>query len=136
MKKILYTLFSLSLTIIATAQCGTDEYNRRLVQDKVEPGENYVEYLERTRGFEFEENYDTKTKKAIRTIPVVFHVVHAYGEENISKEQIEDQMRVINEDFQRLNADTSSTRAFFKDRAANFELDSIKVSIFELRISN
>ena len=123
MKKILFTLFNFGLVLVATAQCGTDEYNRRLVQDKVQPGENYVEYLERTRGFEFEENYDAKTKKAIRTIPVVFHVVHAYGEENISKEQIEDQMRIINEDFQRLNADTSQTREYFKDRAANFELE-------------
>ncbi|PCJ66293.1 MAG: hypothetical protein COA58_05830 [Bacteroidetes bacterium] len=123
MKKILHILLGLSFTLAATAQCGTDEYNRRLVQDKVQPGENYVDYLERTRGFEFDENYNAKTKKAIRTIPVVFHIVHAYGEENISKAQIEDQMRIINEDFQRLNADTSSTRAYFKSRAANFELE-------------
>ena len=48
-----------------------------------------------------------KTKKATRTIPVVFHVIHAYGDENISKAQIEDQLRVVNEDFQRQNADAS-----------------------------
>ncbi|MDA8886591.1 M43 family zinc metalloprotease [Bacteroidia bacterium] len=123
MKKILYILFGLAFTNAGMAQCGTDEYNRKLVQDKLEPGENYIDYFEKQRDFEYGNGYNVKTKKAVRTIPVVFHIVHAYGAENISKAQIEDQMRIINEDFQRLNADASKTRAVFKDRAANMELE-------------
>ena len=122
MKNILFALGAITFSLISYAQCGTDEYNRQLVADKLLPGEDFADYLERTRDFEFEESYDSKTKKAIRTIPVVFHVVHAYGAENISKEQIEDQMRIINEDFQRANADTSNIRAVFQSRAADFEL--------------
>jgi PKD repeat protein len=49
--------------------------------------------------------------------------VHLYGEENISKEQIEDQLRILNEDFQRLNADTTNTRPMFKGRAADCEVE-------------
>ena len=122
MKNILFAVIAITFSLISNAQCGTDEYNHQLVADKLLPGEDFVDYLERTRDFEFEESYDTKTKKAIRTIPVVFHVVHAYGAENVSKEQIEDQMRIINEDFQRTNADAANTRSVFQSRAANFEI--------------
>lgn len=123
MKNILFALVGLLFSINVFAQCGTDEYNHKLVADQLLPGEDFADYLERTKGFAFEETYDTKTKKAIRTIPVVFHIVHSYGESNISKEQIEDQIRIINEDFQRRNADAVNTRPFFQSRAANFELE-------------
>lgn len=54
-----------------------------------------------------------------RIIPVVFHVVHMGGPENISKEQIEDQIRILNEDFSRTNEDTVNTRDIFKPVASN-----------------
>jgi hypothetical protein len=53
-----------------------------------------------------------------RIIPVVFHVVHMGGAENISKAQIEDQIRILNEDFSRTNADTVNTRDIFKPVAS------------------
>lgn len=46
-------------------------------------------------------------------IPVVVHVIHTYGPENISKAQIDDQIRILNEDFRRLNADRTKTRQVF-----------------------
>ena len=39
------------------------------------------------------------------TIPVVFHVIHNNGAENISNAVIEASMVNLNEDFQKLNAD-------------------------------
>jgi PKD repeat protein len=54
-----------------------------------------------------------------RIIPTVFHVIHQGGNENISQEQIEDQMRVLNEDFSRQNTDAANTRAEFLGVAAN-----------------
>ena len=106
-----------------TAQCGTDEYNRRLLENKLQNGESFADYIERNLDFEFETSIDPKTKKATSVIPVVFHVVHSYGPENISKAQIEDQLRILNEDFQRLNSDKSKTRSFFTSRAANMGLE-------------
>jgi len=41
------------------------------------------------------------------TIAVVFHIIHDYGSENISDAQILDEMRILNEDYRKLNADTS-----------------------------
>lgn len=60
---------------------------------------------------------------AVRIIPVVFHIVHTYGDENISKAQIDDQMRIINEDFRRLNADRTNTRSIFLGDAADCEIE-------------
>lgn len=121
MKKLIYSLLSLLAFSTASAQCGTDAYNYELVKDKLTEGEDYTDYIE--RNFEYHRGEVVHQKKASRIIPVVFHIVHAYGEENISKEQIEDQMRIINEDFQRTNADASKTRDIFKSRAANLDIE-------------
>lgn len=60
---------------------------------------------------------------APRIIPVVFHVVHMYGSENISKAQILDQMRILNEDFKKLNADTTNIDPTFKSVAADCNIE-------------
>lgn len=52
-------------------------------------------------------------------IPVVFHVVYNGAAQNISESLLESQIDVLNEDFQRLNADTNNTRAIFQSRAGN-----------------
>ena len=123
MKKSVYTIFSILISALAAAQCGSDEYNHSLVEDKLSEGQSYADYLENIYNLKHDESLDLKTKKATRIIPVVFHVIHAYGDENISKAQIEDQLRVVNEDFQRQNADASQTRDVFKSRAANFNVE-------------
>ncbi|MCK9613686.1 MAG: PKD domain-containing protein [Bacteroidales bacterium] len=60
-----------------------------------------------------------------RIIPVVFHVVHFGGTENISKEQIEDAINLINIDYNKLNADTgvSNTYPAFNAIRANCNME-------------
>lgn len=69
------------------------------------------------------------TPKAVYRVPVVFHIMHQYGSENISRAQIDDCLRVLNEDFNRQNADTNDTRAMFKPLAAAFNIEFIRASI-------
>ena len=57
-----------------------------------------------------------------RVIPVVFHVIHEGGTENISYEQIEDQIRILNEDYTRTNPDASNTSAVFLPVAADCQV--------------
>lgn len=66
-----------------------------------------------------------KTSATIVTIPVVVHVIYASAQDNISKAQILDGLRVLNEDFRRQNADTAQTRALFKSVAADFEIEFV-----------
>lgn len=52
-------------------------------------------------------------------IPVVFHVIHMNGPENISDEQLRDAIRVLNNDFNRLNTDWEYVRPEFLDLVAD-----------------
>ena len=52
-------------------------------------------------------------------IPVVFHVIHENGIENISQEQIYDALNILNRDFRKLNADTADIVDAFDDIAAD-----------------
>ena len=63
MKKILYLLITLIVSQTVTAQCGTDEYNRRLLKNKLQNGESFADYIERNLDFEFETSIDPKQKK-------------------------------------------------------------------------
>ena len=58
-----------------------------------------------------------------RVIPVVFHIIHAYGPENISDAQIYDAVDKLNIDYQKLNPDTIDTYIDFISRAANCHLE-------------
>ena len=50
--------------------------------------------------------------------PTVVHIIHNAGVGNITDSQVVDGLRVINEDFNRENADTSLTRDLFKPYAS------------------
>ena len=58
-----------------------------------------------------------------RIIPVVFHVIHEYGPENISKAQILTQMDRMNKDFSLSNADTSLIPTPFRKLAVNCQIE-------------
>ena len=64
----------------------------------------------------------------IYTIPVVVHVIHnisseTIGGKNIPTQQIIDQIAVLNEDYRRLNADTSNTPSLYKPVAADIQIE-------------
>jgi PKD repeat protein len=57
------------------------------------------------------------------TIPIVFHILHAGGPENISNEQIEDAVATMNEDFQLLNADAANVNPAFAGIVADVNIE-------------
>lgn len=56
-------------------------------------------------------------------IPLVFHIMHTYGPENITKEQVEDAVRILNLTFQKLNPDTGDVIPLFQGIFANPEIE-------------
>lgn len=62
-------------------------------------------------------------------VPVVVHVIHNYGTENISDAQIVDAINILNQDFAGANADTSDVVAAFKSiiGQTNFEFRLAKL---------
>jgi len=57
------------------------------------------------------------------TLPVVFHIIHQYGSENISDEQVFDAMRVLNEDFNKENPDWDNVVSQFLPLVADVDIE-------------
>jgi len=66
---------------------------------------------------------DFKGTAQVITIPVVFHVIWNDPIQNVSDEQIQSQLDVLNQDFRFLNADTLSSTHPFRDRAADAQIE-------------
>lgn len=56
-------------------------------------------------------------------IPIVFHVLHEYGNENISDEQIYRVVEIINRDYRKQNADTINIVPEFVNIAADTKIE-------------
>ncbi len=56
------------------------------------------------------------------TIPIVFHILHQGGFENISDDQVKDAVRILTEDFCKLNGDTSDVVSSFKNKIGNAKI--------------
>jgi PKD repeat protein len=64
-------------------------------------------------------------KGVIYRIPIVFHVLHNNGIENISDEQIMDQLAILNRDFRKLNADTATVQSDFVGMPTDAEIEFV-----------
>jgi PKD repeat protein len=126
MTKLSVTAFCLIIaSSVAFAQkpCGTT----KAVQDALSI---------RPQGIIDMQNLETETmndvpnnNRALKVIPVVVHIIHNYGSENISKDQVLNAISILNRDFQKQNADTSTVITAFKSRVAapNFEFRLAKL---------
>ncbi len=104
--------------------CATDEINREL--------EDQYPYLKDIRAEmdAYVQEYITNAlaqqgprRSQVYTIPLVIHILHNYGVENISDEQVYDAVRILNEDFRKRNADTTQIVPAFRDIAADCEIE-------------
>ncbi len=121
--KISALLFTCLLSFNAFAQndfrCSTPEMNR------IELEKNPEARARRAALREFIDHYtETKEdKNDVYIIPVVFHVVHNYGSENISYNQVADAVRILNEDYRKMNSDTSYIIDEFKPLATDARIE-------------
>lgn len=72
--------------------CGFDTYVRQNKASVVKANKNILQHA----------GTDTRSADSIKITPVVVHVLHNNGPENISDAQIESQIRVLNEDYGKL----------------------------------
>ena len=103
-----------------THHCGQSILTEKWFAEKPEAYRKYLEQVERTKSLSQNHHPSINNRGEIKyTIPVVFHVLHQDGPENISYEQIEDQIRILNIDYQKKNADTIDVVPQFKDIIAD-----------------
>ncbi len=65
----------------------------------------------------------TTTSTATYIIPVVFHVIHNYGSENISDAQLKDGIDIVNKTFRKLHPSNSSIVAAFQGIHADCDIE-------------
>ncbi len=104
--------------------CATDEYREAVVQNNPDQQMIYdrVEEIIQNTIADIKSRKN-KTNATVYTVPVVFHVIYNSLEDNITRAQVEDGMRVLNNDFRRMNADTVNTRTIFQNIAADIEIE-------------
>jgi PKD repeat protein len=127
MKKVIkFFLFILFLSNIVSSvcaqesPCGATEMIEKSLQKNPSLRLLMEQENENAINFRYEKNGAEATNKII---PVVVHIIHTYGSENISKAQVEDELKILNEDFQKLNSDTNQIVQAFKSIAANSEVE-------------
>src|SRR5687767_5440639 len=106
-------------------KCYTHEHTQQLIQNDPSLQEQYQNYEEHIKSLAENASQVKQegTQSVLKVVPVVFHVIHEGGSENISRAQMLDMLRIINEDFKRLNADTIDTPAPFAAVAADCEIE-------------
>lgn len=106
------------------AHCGFDEHLEKMLSEDPSGMQVILEHNAKTEDLKRARlNGESVRGGGPRIIPTVFHVIHNGGSENISYEQIEDQIRILNEDYRRLNEDTVNTRAEFLDVVADANVE-------------
>ncbi len=102
--------------------CGFDYHTEQMFAEHPELRQEAIERRLRFR----EQGINFQDRSGSITIPVVVHILHDNEIGNISDEQVKDGLRILNEDFNRQNPDTSSTRntanAPFEPVAADMEI--------------
>ena len=124
------TKLILSLLVIFSLQINAQENNKKcittqLVENELENNIEYILMRENLIDYQKENKKNNYQKQQIITIPVVIHVVHRTQDmvgnnTNISNLQIEDQLRVLNEDFSKTNPEfPNPPRNTFQNYAGN-----------------
>ena len=120
-RNFLPVLFLLStLSAVAQYRCGTDiENNKKRARNPflVAHQDEYNDLM-RAEMLNLQTNRDGELE-AVLTLPIVFHILHLDGAENISDAQILDAVEVLNRDYAKLNPDTINIVNGFDTIAAN-----------------
>lgn len=121
-------IFSGSAFAQELKHCGTTEAMKKIFAEHPEIYQQYLqeEEINKVKDEEaYQQGYPGMSNRSsvpLYTIPVVFHIIHQNGTENISDAQIHDQMRILNEDYSKMNANNANTVAAFQSISADCQI--------------
>lgn len=128
MKKIYAIAIAMCFVILnaASAQerklCFTDEVYREMIVEHPEMLQEQQQLEQFTQDYA-RQHANARQSSTVLIIPIVFHIIHNYGPENISDAQIHDAVAVLNRDYRKLNADTSVIIPAFQGMATDIEVE-------------
>lgn len=103
--------------------CGFDGNLQQQFLNNPELREEYERWRKNVQDAVSQMDLEKSPAGVLQIVPLVVHVIHDNGIGNISEAQIIDGVRVLNEDFVRLNADTTETRPVFKPHAGSADFE-------------
>lgn len=124
--KLSYIIFYILLHNSSNGQnvdfCGQQHIVSQWFKKNKSSNEQFNQHVDKIR--KMSKNVDHYSNEFNRspikyTIPVVFHILHLGGTENISEAQILDQMKILNRDYQKFNSDTSFIIPEYKSNIAD-----------------
>ncbi len=131
MEKFLLLSYFILINFVAFAQqplnCGTDELRISTLQKKpavaraVAKRDLALEIF--TREYISKKEKEATADTALYIIPVVFHIIHNYGTENISNEQVYSAIDILNKTFRKQRDDTASIVEVFKPLHADTQIE-------------
>lgn len=127
MKNKLYKLIVFSLifgaadiTAFAQLNCGSDQATKKLYEKHPELIAAQTAYDQQLAEISMQRSADDST---VYIIPIVFHIIHQNGTENIPDANIFDAVNILNRDYRKLNSDTSSVKRPFKGLIADSRIE-------------
>jgi PKD repeat protein len=82
--------------------------------------EAHPELVDEIRALEENAEVEYQGDRAVKIFPIVFHIMHTYSSSDfIPNEQVHNAVKILNEDFQKQNADTSVVVSAFKNIIGN-----------------
>lgn len=119
MKKLvlLFIILSGNLAVAQQFTCATDLYHQQLVEK--DPG--LIKDLEQLIANSMVEKSGEDT--TVFVVPVVFHILHQNGVENIPDANVFDAMTVLNRDFRMQNNDLSNVISAFDTLTADIRIE-------------
>ncbi|HKC68901.1 MAG TPA: M43 family zinc metalloprotease [Bacteroidia bacterium] len=117
MKKIITLTISLLFFVNGYAQrvCGTMQHEQMLQQKNPKRAEQRKAYEKMMAAFMANAKINGNNQtQSINKIPLVVHVVYSSASDSVQDAQIFSQIKILNDDYTRQNADTVNTPAPFK----------------------
>ncbi len=127
MNKLLFFI-AFIFSVIAFAQnplhCGADEMRISVLKQNPEIAKAVIKKDMVLESFtqNFVQNLN-KSATATYVIPVVFHVIHNYGLENISDAQIKDGLDIVNKTFNKTHPNTGTINPAFQSIHADCDIE-------------
>jgi len=123
-------LFSIFAHTISLSQdnttggfCYQQEYHNHKMETDPEYRKAIIKEQAEIKAYEELHGNVAGQRGAVKIIPIVFHVVHNGGTENISDAQVEDQVRIFNKDFTASNAKLSQVPSAFSSLIGNANVE-------------
>jgi PKD repeat protein len=125
-KYFIFSLFLISFVSKNYAQsdfCGTTAAHQKAIAQNPDILKIDQDIEKFTREWIANKPKNKTNDDQVYVIPIVFHIIHNYGGENISDEQVKDEVDILNVDFRKLNEDTSDVIAPFKSLIADSRIE-------------